>query len=160
MVSQPTLFPIAIHASLLIFRKESLSCSTFDLECQLHSPRKRMAKQKRSTSQSNYMFKPFATTSKTTGGTYYLQPSTVTTPRLQQERGCHLFDANYGYHPRTTWPTKEEVKDPASEVYTHYVHSIHELCKEGLEKACKRMAKYYDSESKKHRLTKLVIWSC
>jgi hypothetical protein len=58
--------------------------------------------------------------------------------------GLSPFYANYGYHPRTNWPTKEEVKNPASEVYVHYVKSVHELCKEGLEKARKRMARYYD----------------
>jgi len=62
--------------------------------------------------------------------------------------GISPFYANYCYHPRTNWPTKEEVKDPANEVYMHYVHSIHELCKEGLEKACERMAKYFDQRVK------------
>jgi len=70
------------------------------------------------------------------------------------------FYANYGCHPRTNWPTKEEVTYPASEVYKHYVHNVHELCKEGLEKARKQMAKYLDQRVKEPPLIKLVIWSC
>ena len=62
--------------------------------------------------------------------------------------GLTPFYANYGYHPRTNWPTKEVVRNPASENYVHYAHSVHEICKAGLVKARERMAKYYDQHVK------------
>jgi len=48
--------------------------------------------------------------------------------------GLSPFYANYGFHPRTNWPTEVVVGNPASETYVHYVSSVHGLCKEGLKK--------------------------
>jgi hypothetical protein len=62
--------------------------------------------------------------------------------------GLSPFYANYGYHPRTNWPTEEVVRNPASEAYVHYVTNVHELCKNGLKKTQERMAKYYDQHHK------------
>jgi len=42
------------------------------------------------------------------------------------------FYANYGYEPRTNWPTEIQFQNPASELYSHYMTSIHDKLKERL----------------------------
>jgi len=56
------------------------------------------------------------------------------------------FYANYGYEPRTNWPTNIKFSNPASELYAHYMTSIHEKLKERLSQAKDNMAKYYDKK--------------
>jgi transposase InsO family protein len=58
------------------------------------------------------------------------------------------FYANYGFHPRTTWPVEVESKNPASKVYSHWVESVHELCRSYLENTKERMGRYYDRSKK------------
>jgi len=36
------------------------------------------------------------------------------------------FMANYGFDPRTNWPTEIKFRNPASESYGHYMNSVHE----------------------------------
>ncbi|HEY4064592.1 MAG TPA: DDE-type integrase/transposase/recombinase, partial [Puia sp.] len=54
------------------------------------------------------------------------------------------FYANYGFHPRTTWPVEMESKNPASRNYAHWITNVHELCTEYLKKTAHKMGRYYD----------------
>src|SRR5436853_3212518 len=54
------------------------------------------------------------------------------------------FYANYGFHPRTTWPVEMESKNPASRNYAHWITNVHELCAEYLKKTAQKMGRYYD----------------
>jgi transposase InsO family protein len=81
---------------------------------------------------------------------------------ITQGTGLSPFYTNYGFHPRTNWPTAEEAKNPASDAYVHYIKSVHELCGKGLEKARERMAKYYDQhrqEAPAYKVGDLVMLS-
>jgi transposase InsO family protein len=56
------------------------------------------------------------------------------------------FYGNYGYEPRTNWPTEVQFSNPALELYAHYMTSIHDKLKERLSKAKDNMAKYYNKK--------------
>jgi len=56
------------------------------------------------------------------------------------------FYANYGYEPRTNWPTEIQFRNPASELYAHYMTIIHNKLKERLSEAKDNMAKYYNKK--------------
>jgi len=54
------------------------------------------------------------------------------------------FYANYGYEPRTNWPTDIQFKNPSSEMYGHYMTEVHKKLSTQLENTRSLMAKYYD----------------
>ena len=54
------------------------------------------------------------------------------------------FYANYGYEPRTNWPTDIQFRNPASEMYGHYMTEVHKKLSAQLETVRSSMAKYYD----------------
>ena len=56
------------------------------------------------------------------------------------------FYSNYGYNPKTTWLTQAEVKNPASEVYAHWIEETHKNALKRLEQTRDRMAKYFDAK--------------
>jgi len=56
------------------------------------------------------------------------------------------FYANYGFHPKVTWLKQAEIKNPAAELYAHWMEEVHQQCREQLEKTQARMSKYYDSK--------------
>jgi len=56
--------------------------------------------------------------------------------------------ANYGYHPRTNWPTTEPSQNPTSQNYIQWMTSVHQLCRQGLERASEIMRKYHDRKAK------------
>jgi len=58
------------------------------------------------------------------------------------------FYSNYGFKPRTTWPTEIQFKNPASELYGHYMTSIHTKLKEKLSEAMESMKKNYNKKRK------------
>ena len=58
------------------------------------------------------------------------------------------FYANYGFHPRTTWPVEMESNNPASKNYTHWISSVHNLCNSYLKKTSEEMGRYYDKSKK------------
>jgi hypothetical protein len=58
------------------------------------------------------------------------------------------FYANYSYHPRTNWPTAEAPRNPGSELYTHWLHAVHQQAIEQLEKTRERMAKHWDASKR------------
>ena len=72
----------------------------------------------------------------------YAYNNLVTAPKKMSP-----FYANYGYHGRTNWSKEGEAKNPASELYVHWVESIHKKAKENLEAARDSMGNYYN---KKH----------
>jgi hypothetical protein len=63
--------------------------------------------------------------------------------------GLSPFYANYGYHPRTNWPTAKAPRNPASELYTQWLQAVHQQAVERLQKTRERMAKYWDSDKRK-----------
>jgi hypothetical protein len=58
------------------------------------------------------------------------------------------FYANYGYKPRTNWPTETQFKNPGSELYAHYMVEVHRKLESQLEQSGKRMGEYYDRKRK------------
>jgi hypothetical protein len=40
------------------------------------------------------------------------------------------FYANYGFHPRTNWPTNEQPRNLRSNLYVHWLQTVHEQAKE------------------------------
>jgi hypothetical protein len=62
--------------------------------------------------------------------------------------------ANYRYEPRTNWPTDILFRNPASEMYGHYMTSIHEKFSAQFGVARSSMAKYYDRKRRSIELFK------
>ena len=64
--------------------------------------------------------------------------------------GISPFYANYGFHRRTVDPQKEsdEPVNPASTAYGHWMATIHEAARQGLEEAQERMHRYTDPDKK------------
>jgi hypothetical protein len=58
------------------------------------------------------------------------------------------FYANYGFHPVATNPAAEISFNPASKVYTHWIHTVHDQARKGLELAQERMRQYIDPDRK------------
>jgi len=56
--------------------------------------------------------------------------------------------ANYGFEPRMTWPTEIQFRNPASELYGHYMTSVHTKLKERLSEAMESMKKNYNKKRK------------
>jgi len=62
--------------------------------------------------------------------------------------GMSLFYANYGRHPATMDPPSSEPLNPASTVYTHWMQTVHDESRKGLEAAQERMRQYTDPDRK------------
>jgi len=60
--------------------------------------------------------------------------------------GMSPFYANYGYNPRVTWLKQAEIKNPAAELYAHWMEEVHQKCMEQLKETQARMSKYFDSK--------------
>jgi len=58
--------------------------------------------------------------------------------------GTSPFYANYGFHPAAVDPPKEEPLNPASTAYGHWMQTVHEESRKGLEAAQERMRRYTD----------------
>jgi len=60
--------------------------------------------------------------------------------------GMSPFYANYGFHPRTLDPPRndEEPLNPASMTYGHWMQTVHEESRKNLEEAQERMRRYAD----------------
>jgi len=58
------------------------------------------------------------------------------------------FNANYGFEPRMNWPTEIQFRNPASELYGHFITSIHSKLSKQLEQSIEAMRKYYDKKRK------------
>ena len=76
--------------------------------------------------------------------------------------GLSPFYANYGFHPRTSWPVEIEAMNPAGRNYAHWMVSVHAFCKKTLERTRERMSRHYDKRSKeapKMKVRDLVMLS-
>jgi hypothetical protein len=58
------------------------------------------------------------------------------------------FYPNYGFEARTSWPTEIQFRNPASEMYGHYMTEVHKRLKERLEDAVEAMKKHYNKRRK------------
>ena len=65
-----------------------------------------------------------------------------------------LFYANYGFEPRTNWPTEIQCQNQASELYGHYRTSLHSKLSKQLEQWIEAMRKYYDRKRQSIELFK------
>jgi hypothetical protein len=59
--------------------------------------------------------------------------------------GLSQFYANYGFHPRTNWPTNEQPRNPGSDLYAQWLQAVHDQAKDRLTATRERMAKYWDT---------------
>jgi hypothetical protein len=62
--------------------------------------------------------------------------------------GLSPFYANYGFHPTATNPAATNSLNPASRVYAHWMHAVHEETRKSLEEAQERMRRYADPKRK------------
>jgi len=53
--------------------------------------------------------------------------------------GMTPFYANYGFHPMAIDPASTEPLNPASKVYAHWMHTVHNESRKGLKEAQERM---------------------
>jgi hypothetical protein len=58
------------------------------------------------------------------------------------------FYANYIFEPRNNWPTEVQFRNPASELYGHYLTSVHSKLTEQLKVSIEAMGKYNNEERK------------
>jgi len=58
------------------------------------------------------------------------------------------FYANYGFEPRTTWPMETQFRNPASQLYGHFITSVHTKHKERFSEATESMKKNYNKKRK------------
>jgi len=58
------------------------------------------------------------------------------------------FYANYRYEPRSSWPTEVQFRNPASELYGHYLTSVHDRLRKKLQEVRESMSKYYNRKRK------------
>ena len=58
------------------------------------------------------------------------------------------FYANYGFEPRTTWPTDIQFRNLASEMYGHYMNKVHQKLKQRLSESVEMMQKHYNKRRK------------
>ena len=58
--------------------------------------------------------------------------------------GMSLFYANYGFHPAAMDPASTEPLNPASQVYAHWIRTVHDESRKGREDAQERMRRYTD----------------
>jgi len=62
--------------------------------------------------------------------------------------GMSPFYTNYSFHPAAVNPATSEPLNPASTVYVHWMRTVHEESREGLEAAQERMWRYMDMKRK------------
>jgi len=70
------------------------------------------------------------------------------------------YYANYGYHPTTIDPPSSEPLNPTSRVYAHWMQTIHDESRKGLEAAQEQIRRYADPAQKEppaYRVGDLVI---
>jgi len=62
--------------------------------------------------------------------------------------GMSPFYANYGFHPAAMNPASMEPLNPGSQVYVHWMHTVHDESQKGLEEAQERIRRYTDPTRK------------
>jgi transposase InsO family protein len=58
------------------------------------------------------------------------------------------FYANYGFEPRTNWPTEIQFRNLASELYGHYMNTVHSNLSKWLEESIESMRRNYNKKRK------------
>jgi hypothetical protein len=58
------------------------------------------------------------------------------------------FYANYGFEARTSWPTDIQFRNPASDMYGHYMNQVHQRLKQWLSDSEELMQKHYNKRRK------------
>jgi len=58
------------------------------------------------------------------------------------------FYANYGFYPVAIDPALMEPLNPGSKVYAHWMHTVHNESRKGLEEAQERICRYTDPTRK------------
>jgi len=74
--------------------------------------------------------------------------------------GMSPFYANYGFHPVSSDPAASGPLNPASKLYTHWMHTVHKASAQWLEAAHERMRRYTDpqhTEPPKYQIGDLVM---
>jgi hypothetical protein len=74
--------------------------------------------------------------------------------------GVSPFFANYGFHPVTSNPPATAVQNPASKLYSHWMHTVHKDIAHTLEESRERMKKYADQhrqEAPTYKIGDLVM---
>jgi hypothetical protein len=56
------------------------------------------------------------------------------------------FYANYGWNPRSNWPTEFEPQNPGSKLYAHWIEDVHRRVTDSLSKTRDHMSKHYDQK--------------
>jgi len=64
------------------------------------------------------------------------------------DTGLSPFYANYGFNPNATNPAAVDILNPASKVYAHWMHTVHDEARKGLETAQEWMRRYADPSRK------------
>jgi hypothetical protein len=59
-----------------------------------------------------------------------------------------LFYANWGFEAPTLWPTDIQFRNPASEMYGHYMNQVHQRLKQRLSESVESMQKHYNKRRK------------
>jgi len=68
------------------------------------------------------------------------------------------FYVNYGYEPRTNWPTDIQFRNPASEMYGHYLTAVHGNLSKESETVRESMAKYYNRKRRSIEKFEMGDW--
>ena len=74
--------------------------------------------------------------------------------------GISPFYPNYGFHPTATNPAAASLLNPANKVYAHWMHTVHDQARKGLESAQDRMRRYADPKRKQapaYQISDLVM---
>jgi hypothetical protein len=58
------------------------------------------------------------------------------------------FYANYGFEARTSWATEIQFRNPASEMYGHYMNQVHQKLRQRLQESVELMQKHYNKRRK------------
>jgi hypothetical protein len=58
------------------------------------------------------------------------------------------FYANYRFEPRSNWPAEIQFRNPTSELYGHYMNSVHKNLRERLKASVEAMQKNYNKKRK------------
>jgi hypothetical protein len=65
---------------------------------------------------------------------------------VTSSNGMSPFYTNYRFHPMATNPVAANSRNPTSKVYMHWMHTVHEQARKGLETAQERMRWYVDPD--------------
>jgi transposase InsO family protein len=74
--------------------------------------------------------------------------------------GLSPFYANYGFHPTATNPPADVIYNPASKVYAHWIHTVYDNSRKGLQQHRSECAGIQIPIERRHPYTKSATWLC